>query len=110
MASNYLPPLLDAAARMLEGAGVPHDEALPALIPLVRGALANVEEVGLEAALTGPVVRGDMETVGLHLRAMEPSDRRLYATLGLELARIAGARLDDDARNELMDRFQDVLD
>lgn len=110
MASNYLPPLLDAAARMLERAGVPHEEALAALLPLVRGALANVEEVGLEAAVTGPIARGDLETVGLHLRAMEPGDRQLYATLGRELARIAGARLDDDARGELLDRFEDALE
>lgn len=103
MASNFLPPLLDAACRMLERAGVPHEEALPALLPLVRGTLANIEEVGLEAAVTGPIPRGDVETVGLHLRALDGDDRLLYAMLGRQLARLAGPYLDDDARREILE-------
>ncbi len=107
MASNYLPPLLDAACRILERAGVPHDEALPALLPLVRGTLSNIEELGLAAAVTGPVARGDTETVELHLRALDDGDRRLYAVLGKELARIAGAELDDEVRRVLVERFEE---
>lgn len=107
MASNYLPPLLDAACRILERAGVPHDQALPALIPLVRGTLSNIEELGLEAAITGPVVRGDTETVELHLRALDGGDRRLYALLGQELARMAPEGLESEVRKQLMDRFEE---
>lgn len=105
MASNFLPPLLDAACRMLEHAGVPYEEALSALLPLIRGTLANVEERGLEAAVTGPIPRGDVETVGLHMRAMDPHDRRLYALLGQELARIAAGRIPEEARREMEDMF-----
>ncbi len=107
MASNYLPPLLDAACRILERAGVPHEEALPALLPLVRGTLANIGDLGLEAAVTGPVARGDTETVELHLRALDGADRRLYAVLGRELARLASDGLDADVRQALMDRFEE---
>lgn len=107
MASNFLPPLLDAACRMLEHAGVPYDDALPALLPLVRGTLANVEEHGLEAAVTGPISRGDVETVGLHLRAMDPRDRELYSILGRELVRIAAASIPEEARREMADMFQE---
>lgn len=106
MASNFLAPVLDMATRMMERAGIPHDEALPALLPLVRGALANIEEVGLEQAVTGPVPRGDVETVGLHLRALDPSDRPLYALLGLALTRLASSRLDEDTRRELTEIFK----
>lgn len=109
MASNFLPPLLDAASRMLERAGIPYDEALPALLPLVRGALANLEEAGFEAAITGPIPRGDVETVRLHLRALDPEDRRLYRLLGLALTRLASGRLDEDARRELMEIFQNEI-
>lgn len=107
MASNFLPPLLDAACRILEGAGVPHEDALPALLPLVRGTLSNIEELGLDAAVTGPVARGDTETVELHLRALDGGDRRLYALLGRELARIVGNGLDEDVRRALLERFEE---
>jgi len=106
MASNFLPPLMDAACRLLERAGVPYDEALPALLPLVRGALSNIEERGLEASVTGPIPRGDVETVELHLRALDPRDRRLYAILGSELIRIAAHLIPEDARKELQERFE----
>jgi predicted short-subunit dehydrogenase-like oxidoreductase (DUF2520 family) len=102
MASNFLPPLLDGASRMLVRAGVPPEEAMPALLALVRGTLANIEEAGLEAAVTGPIPRGDVETIGLHLRALEPDDRKLYALLGRHLVRLADRYLDDDVRREIL--------
>jgi predicted short-subunit dehydrogenase-like oxidoreductase (DUF2520 family) len=76
---------MGVAAELLVQAGVPPDEALPALMPLARGTLSNIEEVGLEKALTGPAARGDTETVGLHLRRLDAGGQRMYATLGNEL-------------------------
>lgn len=105
MASNFIPPLLDVACRLLERAGVPHEDALPALLPLVRGTLENLAEHGVSAGLTGPIPRGDVETVGLHLRALEAEDRRLYAALGRELVRLAWDRIPEDAARELLERF-----
>ncbi len=106
LASNFLPPLLDAACRMLERAGVPHEDTLPALLPLVRGTLANIEEGGLEDAVTGPIPRVDVETVGLHLRALEGEARKLYALLGRRLVRLAGSKLDEDARREILELLE----
>jgi len=108
MASNFLPPLLDVACRLLERAGVPDDDALPALVTLVRGTLANIEEMGLEGAVTGPVLRGDAETVALHLRALDPDDRRLYALLAQHLVRLAGARLDEDVRRQILELLENA--
>lgn len=109
MASNFLPPLLDSACRILERAGVPHEEGLEALLPLVRGTLENIRERGVEGSVTGPVARVDLETVSLHLRALEKEDRRLYAVLGLELLRLLGSALPDDAVTELTERFNSEL-
>jgi len=108
MASNFLPPMIDAARRMLKQAGVPEDDALPALVTLVRGTLANIEEVGLDAAITGPVARGDAETVALHLRALDPDDRRLYALLGQHLVRLAGSRLGEDVRRQILELLENA--
>lgn len=106
LASDYLPPLLDVAARLMEQAGVDHNDALPALIPLVRGSLESIAERGLEASIGGPVARGDVETVALHLRALDPEDRRLYAIFGRELAELLRERLPADVRSELLERFE----
>lgn len=109
MASNFLPPLVDAACRMLERAGVPHGDALPAVLPLVEGTLVNIRERGIDGAITGPVRRGDVETVGLHLRALEGDDRRLYAVLGLELLRLAGSAIPEESLRDLTERFNREL-
>jgi predicted short-subunit dehydrogenase-like oxidoreductase (DUF2520 family) len=108
LASNYLPPLLDLAARLMERAGVSPDDALPALLPLVRGTLDSIEERGLAASVRGPIVAEDLETIALHLRALDEDDRKLYAAFGTQLARLAGTGLDDDARETILEQFERV--
>jgi predicted short-subunit dehydrogenase-like oxidoreductase (DUF2520 family) len=106
-ASNYLAGLIAAAGRLMAQAGVPEDEALQAIIPLARGSLENLERLGPVRALTGPVSRGDVETVRLHLRTLEPRERALYASLGLEILRLAGENgLEEDVRDELEELFE----
>ncbi len=102
MASSYLAALLAAAGRLMVQAGLPDDEALPALLPLARGTLSALEESELGRAITGPLVRGDVETIGLHMRSLEPRERALYAALGMELAElIEGTGFDNDALSEI---------
>jgi predicted short-subunit dehydrogenase-like oxidoreductase (DUF2520 family) len=59
MASNFLVTLEAAAERLGETAGL--DRSL--LVPLVRATVENWAALGAEGALTGPVARGDEETV-----------------------------------------------
>jgi predicted short-subunit dehydrogenase-like oxidoreductase (DUF2520 family) len=83
-ASNYLVAALEAALRLFEEAGVRRAAALPALRALAEGTLANVAAVGIPESLTGPVERGDTETVRRHaeaLRARAPELADAYATL-----------------------------
>lgn len=70
MAANYLVTLLDLAQKMLISAGLQEGEAIPALFPLVDGVLGNVRRNGTVKGLTGPIVRGDAETVAAHLTAI----------------------------------------
>ncbi len=91
-ASNFLVTLIQYAVTLLIRAGVPRDTALPALLPLIRGTVANLESVGLPDALTGPIERGDIGTVKRHLRALEsmPGDFvRLYRHLARKTIDIA---------------------
>jgi predicted short-subunit dehydrogenase-like oxidoreductase (DUF2520 family) len=86
IASNYLVTLRRAAGSLLEAAGAPPE----ALGPLMRGVI----ETGFE--LTGPIARGDWETVERHLaviRAERPELEELYLVLAAETAKIADREL-----------------
>lgn len=96
-ASNYLIALVAVAARLLGQAGVPEDDVMPALLPLLRGTLDNVEDLGVSTALTGPLARGDVDTVRLHLARVAPAERDLYRALGRETLRLARAAGLDEA-------------
>ena len=71
VASNYLVTLAAAAEAIAAGAGLSRDEARELLAPLIRQTAENVAELGPEAALTGPVARGDEATVEAQRAAVE---------------------------------------
>ncbi|MBA3346602.1 MAG: DUF2520 domain-containing protein [Gemmatimonadales bacterium] len=97
MAANYTVALAGVAERLAREAGIPAAAAARIFLPLVRGAVANLD-LGPAAALTGPVRRGDARTVQAHLEALGPNDRMLYRGLGLEALRLAReAGLDEAA-------------
>jgi predicted short-subunit dehydrogenase-like oxidoreductase (DUF2520 family) len=98
VASNYLIALLAFAVRLMMEAGVSESDAVTALLPLMHGTLENLEQLGVGAALTGPIARGDSDTVRLHLTRLSESDRALYSGLGLELLRVARAAGLDPAK------------
>ncbi|MFZ6735332.1 Rossmann-like and DUF2520 domain-containing protein [Undibacterium sp. Ji42W] len=64
-ASNYLVTLMDVALRTYQAAGIPAEIAQKMAAPLARQSLENVFALGTQAALTGPIARGDMQTVAL---------------------------------------------
>lgn len=88
-ASNYAVALLGVAERLMEEAGVHAEDARTALAALAAGAVENVAARGPAAALTGPIVRGDAETVALHLERLSADERALYCLLGREALRLA---------------------
>lgn len=96
VASNHLVALLGQVERLATIAGAPFE----AFLPLVRGTVENVAKLGPEAALTGPVARGDLETVGRHVDALPPGERDTYRALVREARRLAG-REDGKALTEL---------
>ncbi len=73
-ASNYLVTVLDAALRAYQAAGVPPELARELAAPLARETLENVLRLGPEAALSGPIARGDERTVARQQAALDGWD------------------------------------
>jgi predicted short-subunit dehydrogenase-like oxidoreductase (DUF2520 family) len=88
VASNHLVALLGQVERLAAHAGVPFE----AFLPLIRGTVDNVDELGPAGALTGPVARGDDETLARHVDALPEDERDGYEALVRETRRLAGQR------------------
>jgi predicted short-subunit dehydrogenase-like oxidoreductase (DUF2520 family) len=106
MAAGGAVALLDAVARVAEASGFDEQTALSIYLPLTRQALANAESLGISAALTGPVLRGDAGTLANHLDFIgrtAPETLPLYVEMSrreLEIARRRG-NLSEDRLSEL---------
>jgi len=87
VAANHLVALLGQVERIAATAGVP----LAAFEPLVRATVDNAFAIGPERALTGPVARGDVETVLRHLDAIAADEQRAYRALAEAATRLSGA-------------------
>ncbi|QCB37653.1 DUF2520 domain-containing protein [Sphingobium sp. PAMC28499] len=101
-AANHLVTLIAGASDALTAAGVAEPGAL--LAPLVRAALDNSLDRGMNA-LSGPLLRGDRQTIGNHLtalRAHAPELLPAYRAMALAtldaLDRDEGALRDDLSR------------
>jgi len=95
--SNYLVTLLESGFRCFEAAGLDRRQISPAVQQLIASTLANVVEKGTAEALTGPIVRGDYNTLQIHLQALGEhllSERGFYKALVLKtIDMIAGTRI-----------------
>lgn len=86
-ASNYVVVSLAVAERLFEAAGVAPDAAGP----LIGASIANVEQMGARAALTGPIARGDIETVlAQRAAARSAGVEEAFVALGTATAFVAG--------------------
>lgn len=107
LVSNYVVALADLARSLMVDAGVPREQALPALIPLMTSVVQNLAQVGLPQALTGPVERGDVSSVERHIEVLQkraPHVVELYRLLGQDVLRIALTKAPIDA--DAVSRFE----
>ncbi|MFO8074108.1 MAG: Rossmann-like and DUF2520 domain-containing protein [Polyangia bacterium] len=100
IASNYAVALIDAALSAAEGLERRGLERL--LISLAGGAVEAVARRGVDAALSGPIRRGDADAVATHLERLRdrPLERDLYIAAGRLVLRIA-ARSDESDPDRL---------
>ncbi len=108
LAANGAAALASAAGELLCAAGVAAPEVPRLLAPLLRSVAANVAAVGPEAALSGPIRRGEAAAVRAHaacIRRLAPEVLPLYlalaerqVTVARGLGEVPGASLDAVAR------------
>lgn len=92
-ASNLVVALMQHSVDLMERCGFTPEDALAALAPLALGNMRHIAESGLAASLTGPVERGDADTIRKHLDSLDSAgDRALYTLLSRKLLPIAGEK------------------
>ncbi len=96
VAANHLVALTGQVERLATQIGVP----VAAYLDLMQGALDAVRAEGAAAALTGPVMRGDWDTIEQHLSALPADERAAYCALANEAARLAGREWPDHLKGE----------
>jgi predicted short-subunit dehydrogenase-like oxidoreductase (DUF2520 family) len=106
LVANGAAALTHAAVRVLSELGFSPAAAELALSALLASVASNVRTVGVPAALTGPVMRGDVGTVERHLaalHALDPALREAYAALQPAIVDCAvAAGLASDVAHQLL--------
>lgn len=93
LAASGVLAVLAEAGRLWSAAGLDAGQALPALLPLTRGALDTAVARGLAGAVSGPVARGDVGVLTRHFSAWAGAglDADLLRALGLRQLALAEA-------------------
>jgi predicted short-subunit dehydrogenase-like oxidoreductase (DUF2520 family) len=81
--SPLLIALLAASERVAADAGISRKVARERMLPIVQQTIANYAAAGAPGAFSGPIVRGDMETVEKHLKVLRRVEgaREVYVAL-----------------------------
>jgi predicted short-subunit dehydrogenase-like oxidoreductase (DUF2520 family) len=85
--SNYLTTLMDFGLELTSSIGIDKDKAFEAMLPLINGTIKNIKNGGIEHSLTGPLARGDVETIKSHLasyKKMNQEYKDFYQVMGLK--------------------------
>lgn len=99
----FLIALLQEGVKLWREFGVAEEQALKAMVPLLRGTVDAVLDGGLSKGMGGCVARGDLGTIRRHLEAMDrlnPEAGKLYrelATRNIPLALKRGSLSPDRA-------------
>jgi len=106
---NLMCGLIYAGSLLAEMIGT----GLEPFFPIIKATLRNIEEKGPILSLTGPIVRGDVETIIAHLKKLKemPIFLEAYRSLSLfalEIAKKRGA-LDIKTEEQIRDLLKDVL-
>ncbi len=108
LVSNGVVALTEAASKLLEQSGIQPSQAQQILKPLLQQTLHNLGKYPIDKVLTGPIARGDTQTIQQHLRSLGTSDdlrgiKSLYAAIAFQLLELTQKKsFDSSAHNRLI--------
>lgn len=108
MASNYVVTLAGSAVALMLDAGLTEQQAQPMVLRMMSSSLANLQQTThASQALTGPLMRGDLNTINKHLQAIKSSHiGALYRAAGLATLPLTG--LDEGILSALSDKLEAI--
>lgn len=114
MASNFFVTLMGMVQEVLVSLDIDREDGFAMMEPLLRGTLENLATTSPEEALTGPVARGDLETLHMHGQALRQHLPQLvpaYAALTVEAVRLAvrSGKLDPDRAEDVLSLMQRLV-
>ena len=95
MSSNLVLGLINCGLNYLKLSGFDDNEAMEALYPLIKNNIENIRVNGCKASLTGPLERGDLNTIKSHIDAMPAEDVKLYKVCNENLLKLAKEKNED---------------
>lgn len=108
-ASNLVEALVFMGEQLLMQCGFSDEDAKAALMPLFINNCENIGRYGVQKALTGPVERGDLQTVKKHMEALNGNYKQVYRLLSESLTELANKK--NDLRDyKAMDAFLKGMD
>jgi predicted short-subunit dehydrogenase-like oxidoreductase (DUF2520 family) len=102
---NLLCALLYAGEDIMSKIGI----GFQPFFPIIKATLANIENKGPLMSLTGPVVRGDVETVLSHLEAMKDMELYKRAYKALSIVALDMAKERETLSQEAMEKLKQIL-
>ncbi len=114
LACGLLAGLVGISAELWQNAGIDRPRALQLLAPILKSTIDAIADEGLPDAISGPYVRGDLETIRKHLEItseVTPDTSRAYAALALAQLHIPNEKgnLDDATLNAIKKLLTDHL-
>ena len=113
LACGYVGLLLDSAIGLWSRMGFTEQDGAQAVAPLTRATIEAIVSAGPVAAVTGPAVRGDTDTIAAHLASLSersPGLLALYRELTLASIPLARAKGVSERDLERLRRVVDISD
>ena len=103
MICPLLVSLLAASEKAAALAGLANAEARRRMMPIIQQTLRNYEKLGPAGAFSGPIVRGDVETVRAHLEALSkaPAAKTAYCALAKAALEYLPSKNKEEIRDQL---------
>lgn len=102
--SNLVTALISSSINYLKVCGFNNEEAINSLYPLIIKNINNIKEVGVLDSVTGPIERGDLETIKRHLDVIPKEDTDMYKLLSTRILEISKSKNKNRDYKE-MERF-----